>query len=365
MIGGNESDYGYGVSGSMNPLVTFAVAAFNQERFIREAVEAAFAQTYSPLEIILSDDCSEDRTFEIICELAKAYRGPHRVVLNRNPKRRSIGGHINRIVEISRGELILSAAGDDISLPQRAQAVYEAWEASGRLATSIHSAIIQIDENGQPIEQIFKTDYAADSRTVEQKVTSAAYVQTLEPLIFGCANTFSRQLYKIFGNLPEEVIHEDNSLAFRSVLAGQVLYVNQPLVKYRVHGGNVFIRTRDRSADLKSLERQEERVRRDFRNRETMYRTFLLDLQKAKALGLVGDAEFERTAGEATRRQARFSLMGKFLDSSFFGKCRILPKLKREVNGVEFKQLVRRLIPRPLLLRFRLARNSAALAWGR
>ena len=74
------------------PLLTFALAALNQERFIREAVEAAFAQTYSPLEIILSDDCSEDRTFEIMCEMAKAYRGPHRIVLNRNPIRRSIGG---------------------------------------------------------------------------------------------------------------------------------------------------------------------------------------------------------------------------------------------------------------------------------
>src|SRR5712672_4304281 len=104
------------------PLLTFALAALNQERFIREAVEAAFAQTYSPLEIILSDDCSEDRTFEIMCEMAKAYRGPHRIVLNRNPVRRSIGGHINRIMEVSQGELILAAAGDDISLPRRTQA---------------------------------------------------------------------------------------------------------------------------------------------------------------------------------------------------------------------------------------------------
>ena len=47
------------------PLLTFAVGAYNQERFIREAVESAFAQTYSPLEIVLSDDCSRDRTFEI------------------------------------------------------------------------------------------------------------------------------------------------------------------------------------------------------------------------------------------------------------------------------------------------------------
>src|SRR5215475_13066302 len=131
------------------PLLTFAVASFNQERFIREAVEGAFSQTYSPLELVLSDDCSDDRTFEIICEMAKAYRGPHRVVLNRNPVRRSIGGHINRILEISRGELIVAAAGDDVSLPHRAQATYEAWEASGRKATSIHARIIQIDERGE------------------------------------------------------------------------------------------------------------------------------------------------------------------------------------------------------------------------
>src|SRR5437867_2275570 len=98
---------------SERPLLTFGVAAFNQERFIEEAVRAAFAQTYSPLEIILSDDCSEDRTFDIMREMAAGYKGPHRVILNRNPKRRSIGGHVNRLVEVSKGELIITAAGDD------------------------------------------------------------------------------------------------------------------------------------------------------------------------------------------------------------------------------------------------------------
>lgn len=38
------------------PLVTFALFAYNQEKFIKEAVEAVFAQTYQPLEIIISDD---------------------------------------------------------------------------------------------------------------------------------------------------------------------------------------------------------------------------------------------------------------------------------------------------------------------
>ena len=59
-----------------NPLISFVLLAYKQEKYIREAVEGAFAQTYSPLEIILSDDASPDGTFEIIQEMAAAYQGP-------------------------------------------------------------------------------------------------------------------------------------------------------------------------------------------------------------------------------------------------------------------------------------------------
>ena len=48
------------------PLVTFALFTYNQERYVREAVEGVLAQTYEPLEIIISDDCSTDMTFSII-----------------------------------------------------------------------------------------------------------------------------------------------------------------------------------------------------------------------------------------------------------------------------------------------------------
>jgi glycosyltransferase involved in cell wall biosynthesis len=349
------------------PLLTFAVAAFNQERFIREAIEAAFAQTYSPLELVLSDDCSDDRTFEIICEMAKAYRGPHRVVLNRNPVRRSIGGHINRILEISRGELIVAAAGDDVSLPSRAQATYEAWEATGRKATSIHSRIFQIDESGEPMPEIFKEEMPGEKqRLIEQKTQPMHYLQTLQPLIYGCAHAFSRKLFDVFGNLPDEVIHEDNAIGFRSVLAGQLLFINEPLVKYRIHGNNVYIRTQKPRTDLKTLERQEERVRRSYSYREIMYRTFQVDLKTARDRALVGDGEFEEMTKEAARLQERVSLMGKFLESGFVTKCKILSTLWRTgLSRQERYNLLKRLPPRGLLLRLRLARAYATAAFNR
>ena len=48
------------MSQSSRPLITFALMAYNQEQLIEEAVAGALAQTYSPLEIILSDLISND-----------------------------------------------------------------------------------------------------------------------------------------------------------------------------------------------------------------------------------------------------------------------------------------------------------------
>jgi glycosyltransferase involved in cell wall biosynthesis len=99
------------------PLVTFAVFAYNQEQFIREAVEGALAQTYSPLEVILSDDASPDRTFEIMQQVASQYRGPHRVILNRNSTNR-LTGHVNALGTRCTASSYL-AAGDDTPVGSR------------------------------------------------------------------------------------------------------------------------------------------------------------------------------------------------------------------------------------------------------
>jgi glycosyltransferase involved in cell wall biosynthesis len=344
------------------PLLTFAIAAFNQERFIREAVEAAFAQTYSPLQIVLSDDCSEDGTFRIMQGMAKAYRGPHRLAINRNPVRKSIGGHMNRIVELAQGELIVGAAGDDVSWPRRTEVVYDAWEGTGRKATSIHSNIVQIDERGQPIASIFRAGCEEQGdRLVAQKVEPLSYVRTLEPMVYGCAHAFSPRLFSVFGELPAHIIHEDNVLAFRSVLAGGLLYINEALVKYRVHSDNVYIRSRARGTDLRTLQRQEDRVRRDLRNRETMYEAFELDLERARGQGFIGAAQAEEVEEEAKRRRRRACLMGRFLESGLVGKCRILLRLRREgLSGAEFGMLARRFVPGPVLVRVRLMRGCLA-----
>lgn len=119
------------------PLISFALFGHNQSEFIREAIESALSQTYSPLEIVFCDDCSSDNTFEIMSEMVRTYQGPHTVGVRRNQENLGLGRSINRVMEICRGELVVVAAGDDVSVPERTEKIYRAWEESERKATSI------------------------------------------------------------------------------------------------------------------------------------------------------------------------------------------------------------------------------------
>ena len=110
-------------AGNGRPLATILLIAFNQQATVGAAIEAALAQTYTPLEVVISDDASSDNTWAEIVSAAGRYNGPNRIVLNRNPINLGIGAHLSHLVGLSHGEMLFIAAGDDVSLPDRKSVV--------------------------------------------------------------------------------------------------------------------------------------------------------------------------------------------------------------------------------------------------
>ncbi len=214
------------------PLVTFALFAYNQERYIREAVEGALSQTYSPLEVILSDDCSTDRTFDCIQEMVAAYRGPHQVVVRRNATNVGIGGHVNRVVEASRGELLVVAGGDDVSLPQRTGRVVEYLQSETEVF-SVYSDAIVISESGRAL----KTMQFPLSRELTQP---ALFVRRGLRGVPGFAQAFRRAVFERFGPLHERLVHEDSVIPFRALLLGRVGRLGEVLVHYRLNPSSIM-----------------------------------------------------------------------------------------------------------------------------
>src|SRR5215217_2816504 len=216
------------------PLVTFYVVSYNQEKFIREAVRGALAQTYSPLEIIFSDDCSQDRTFSIIQEEVARYDGPHRILLNRNDNNLGIGGNINRVVELAKGKLIVTSGGDDASLPTRTEELVRVWVSGGVYCISSH--MILIDEDGKLIGERLAGPGGSWQEAVQRGPFGG---------VCGAAAAWDRRVFDTFGPLPNHTAHEDAILEFRATLLGRIAYVDKYLVKWRRHGANISKRLDD------------------------------------------------------------------------------------------------------------------------
>ncbi|MDP3190360.1 glycosyltransferase [Rhodoferax sp.] len=216
-----------------NPLVTFALFSYNQEMYIREAVESALAQTYEPLEIIISDDCSTDRTFDIIQEVVRSYRGYHRVVTVKNEENLGVLTHVLRRGSEALGEFIIMAAGDDISLPNRTTIIVERFLQNNE-ALCITSDYDLIDPASNLVGQNLKHALLTNNGKVANNfLNNILFPYTV---IQGSTAAYRRNLYHQALPPFELPFAEDNYFNFLIyLLGGYVEQVDQTLVKYRIH----------------------------------------------------------------------------------------------------------------------------------
>lgn len=216
------------MTSSGNPTVTFALIAYNQENYIREAISAAFSQTYEPLEIILSDDCSNDQTFEIMKRMAAAYDGKHKVRVRRNTSNLGLAKHINSVLASATGSIVSWAAGDDIALPNRTEVlVRELLLSSDTVAT--HSAVTEIDKWGNELG-------VRKHQLETQDITTLTVIQTGRAVVTQ-SMAFKKEIFDLFGPFRGDLTHEGKAMAFRLTISGRVKYVNQALTQYRVGTG--------------------------------------------------------------------------------------------------------------------------------
>ncbi len=264
------------------PLVSMLLLAYQQAATIEGAVRGALAQTYSPLEIVISDDASTDATWAAIERSVAGYDGPHRIVLNRNPHNLGIGAHLNRMVDLSHGELLFVAAGDDISLPQRCERVVGAWLAAGHAPDLVSSALVDLDETGRTHGTITPTDLST--------YRSAADWLARPPHVIGAAQAWTRRVFDRFGPLPAGTVAEDWLMVFRAIVSGGAITLAEPLVQYR-RGG---ISRRRRNLHARDVV---ERLLKNNRHALVELPQLLADARRAGQLEAVEDAlslQFER-----------------------------------------------------------------------
>lgn len=202
------------------PALSFLMICYKQERYIAEALTSALNQDYENLEIVVSDDHSPDRTYEIACEIAATYHGPHKIILNRNEKNLGIGGNFHKAYTLSHGEWLVMAAGDDVSYPNRCRLLCECIQTAPPDVMGICTTREIIDGEGH----------------------SCGY-DWWRKAAYGASTAWQRKLFADFPPFPPGIMYEDAFLTFRLFYAGfRLLQASRPTMQYRVDGISVTSR---------------------------------------------------------------------------------------------------------------------------
>lgn len=130
----------------MNPKVSIIMGIYNCQETLAESIDSILNQTYENWELIMCDDCSSDKTYEIAKEYKDKY--PDKIKLLKNEKNLTLGPTLNRCMEYVEGKYIARQDGDDYSHKQRLEIQVKVLEENSDIA-AVGTNMISFDEEGE------------------------------------------------------------------------------------------------------------------------------------------------------------------------------------------------------------------------
>jgi glycosyltransferase involved in cell wall biosynthesis len=132
----------------LQPKVSIGMPVCNGARWLSDAIQSHLAQTFDDFELVISDNCSDDGSWEIC--LAWAARDP-RIRVSRTRQRVGAFENFNIVYRQSRGEYFRWASCNDVSLPTLLEKAVAVLDADPRVVLCCTRCDL-IDERGELIE---------------------------------------------------------------------------------------------------------------------------------------------------------------------------------------------------------------------
>ncbi|WP_404338512.1 glycosyltransferase [Sphingomonas sp. MMS12-HWE2-04] len=231
------------------PLISFAIANFNGERFLRDAVASALAQRGVTVEILIVDDRSTDGSWELAERLAAE---DARVRAFQMPENGGPGAARNLAIEHAGGRWLAVLDSDDLLHPDRSRRLVEEAERSD--ASMIADDLLVFDQDRY---EAVATHLDAGRRGDAQWIALPAYLDETRmygrrPNLGFLKPMFRAEFLKTAGLRYDARLRiaEDDDLVLRA-LAGGARYrlLPRPMYFYRKHGSSISHRLSPANAD--------------------------------------------------------------------------------------------------------------------
>lgn len=205
-----------------NQLVSIALCTYNGERYLVEQLNSLINQTYSNLEIVITDDGSSDETLTILKNFAD---NDSRITLVQNEVNLGYVKNFEKAIYLCQGEYIALCDQDDIWELDKIEVLVKSIGAS---ILVYHDSQL-IDSQGNLLKRV--------SDLMNMYHGSSPLPFLFYNCLSGHSCMFKRELASILksGGGFNPLFYHDWWLAFLAANYGSIAYVDKALVRYRQH----------------------------------------------------------------------------------------------------------------------------------
>jgi glycosyltransferase involved in cell wall biosynthesis len=216
------------------PLISCIVPVYNGERYLAEALDSILAQTYGPLEILVVDDGSTDRTSEVVAGYGSAVRTLHQP--NAGP-----AAARNRGIAAANGAFLAFLDADDCWHPAKLERQMTRFAARPELEASVTLA-----QNYWIPELQAEAERHRDRRYSQPVPGYVCQTLLARRALFEAIGEFDSLTYD-----REHPLGEDNDWFLRAREHGAVIeLLPEVLLQRRLHLSNLSHHHRDELPDV-------------------------------------------------------------------------------------------------------------------
>ncbi len=230
------------------PSVSVVIPSFNHARFIGEAVDSVLGSSFKDLELVIVDDGSTDDTLDVLVP----FRADPRVTIQAQENR---GAHaaINVGLALSGGSILFILNSDDAYRPDRIAKMVGAFNADPKLVIAASWIdVVNAEGRSMGIKEGFRNmpPWPPPSQGPFLSEVGDAQLALLETNFVSTTSNvaFRRSLIDDHGLdfLPLRYTH-DWDFILSACRHGEFRLIEEPLVRYRVHGDNTIREGQDRA----------------------------------------------------------------------------------------------------------------------
>jgi len=220
------------IGNRMRLRISVAMCTYNGSQFLPAQLQSIAAQTRPPDELVISDDCSSDRTCDIATRFART--APFPVLVFRNARNIGSTKNFEKAISLCAGTHIALADQDDVWYPQKLTSIEAAFRKRPS-AVAVFSDADLIDPDGNAIAQRLWNSFRF-SRSEQGRFAQgdALTILAKHPVVTGATMAFRGDRFPLLMPLLATQIH-DRWMSFLLAASGGIVPISTPLMSYRVH----------------------------------------------------------------------------------------------------------------------------------